>query len=175
MIILIIHIIFSFDQNISLIFYVKDGSHFRLVFTLPPRDNTLQYKRCVHFWKNFPCITSLSRRGNCSFSVLYCHCTVTVLYCHSTVTVLSRFSLCYLYVYCTTNSFRFFTPPRPCTTPFKLCVLSGFDFNFPIISGMNKLYQIKGFLYHLSNFTFLNLYPKGCTMYIINWDFLNSL
>ena len=23
----------------------------RLVFTLPPRDSTLQYKRCVHFWK----------------------------------------------------------------------------------------------------------------------------
>ena len=30
-----------------------------LVFTLPSRDSTLQYKRCVHFWKNFPCITSL--------------------------------------------------------------------------------------------------------------------
>ena len=31
----------------------------RLVFTLPPRDSTLQYKRSVHFWNNFPCITSL--------------------------------------------------------------------------------------------------------------------
>jgi len=47
-------------------FYEKDGSHvrlyIRLVFTLPPRDSTLQYKRCkrcVHFWNNFPCITSL--------------------------------------------------------------------------------------------------------------------
>ena len=30
------------------------------VFTLTPRDSTLQYKRCVHFWNNFPCITSLS-------------------------------------------------------------------------------------------------------------------
>ena len=29
------------------------------MFTLPPRDSTLQYKRCVHFWNNFPCITSL--------------------------------------------------------------------------------------------------------------------
>ena len=29
------------------------------VFTLPPRDSTLQHKRCVHFWNNFPCITSL--------------------------------------------------------------------------------------------------------------------
>ena len=33
----------------------------RLVFTLPPRDSTLQYKRCVFFWNNFPCITSLHR------------------------------------------------------------------------------------------------------------------
>ena len=32
-------------------FYVNDGSHVRLrhpsVFTLPPRDSTLQYKKCV--------------------------------------------------------------------------------------------------------------------------------
>ena len=34
------------------------GFDIRLVFTLPPRDSTLQYKRCVHFWNNFPCITS---------------------------------------------------------------------------------------------------------------------
>ena len=33
------------------------GFDIRLVFTLPPRDRTLQYKRCVHFWNNFPCIT----------------------------------------------------------------------------------------------------------------------
>ena len=31
----------------------------RLVFTLPPRDSTLQYKRCVHLWNNFPCIIAL--------------------------------------------------------------------------------------------------------------------
>ena len=37
------------------------GFDIRLVFTLPPRDSTLQYKRCVHFWNNFPCITSLLR------------------------------------------------------------------------------------------------------------------
>ena len=35
------------------------GFDIRLVFTLPPSDSTLQYKRCVHFWNNFPCITSL--------------------------------------------------------------------------------------------------------------------
>ena len=36
------------------------GFYIRLVFTLAPRDSTLQYKRCVHFWNNFPCLTSLS-------------------------------------------------------------------------------------------------------------------
>ena len=64
---MIIHIIVSYDQNISVIFHVKDGSHVRLwhgcdiriVFTLPPRDRTLQYKRCVHLWNNFPCIITL--------------------------------------------------------------------------------------------------------------------
>ena len=32
------------------------GCNIRLVFTLPPRDSSLQYKRCVHLWNNFPCI-----------------------------------------------------------------------------------------------------------------------
>ena len=35
------------------------GFDIRLGFKLPPRDSTLQYKRCVHLWNNFPCITSL--------------------------------------------------------------------------------------------------------------------
>ena len=35
------------------------GLDIRLVFTLPPRDSTLQYKRCEHLWNNFSCITSL--------------------------------------------------------------------------------------------------------------------
>ena len=35
------------------------GFDIRLVFTLPPKDSKLQYKRCVHFWKNFPCLTIL--------------------------------------------------------------------------------------------------------------------
>ena len=48
------------------LFYMKDGSHvrlynIRLVFTLPPRDSELQYKTCVNFWKNFPCITTLHK------------------------------------------------------------------------------------------------------------------
>ena len=35
------------------------GFNIRLLFTLPPRDSTLQYKRCVHLWNNFPCIITL--------------------------------------------------------------------------------------------------------------------
>jgi len=34
------------------------GFDIRLVFTLAPRDSSRQYKRCVHFWNNFPCIIS---------------------------------------------------------------------------------------------------------------------
>ena len=64
MIILIIHIIISYDQNISLIFmWMMDpmsGFDIRLVFTLVPRNSTLQYLRCVHFWNGFPCLTSLT-------------------------------------------------------------------------------------------------------------------
>ena len=65
MIILIFHIIVSFDRNILLIFYVKDGSHVRLwhpscVYINAQRDSTLQYKRYVHLWNNFPCIITLS-------------------------------------------------------------------------------------------------------------------
>ena len=35
------------------------GCNIRLVFTLPPRDSTLQYKRCVQLWNNSPYITPL--------------------------------------------------------------------------------------------------------------------
>ena len=37
------------------------GCDIRLVFTLPPRDSTLQYKRCVQLWNNFPYITPLKK------------------------------------------------------------------------------------------------------------------
>ena len=33
--------------------------HIRLVFTLPPRNGTLQNKRRVHLWNNFPCLITL--------------------------------------------------------------------------------------------------------------------
>ena len=36
-----------------------------LVFTFPPKDSTLEYKKCVHLWNNFPCISTLGRRENC--------------------------------------------------------------------------------------------------------------
>ena len=35
------------------------GCDIRLVFTFPPKDSTLQYKKCVHLWNNFPCISTL--------------------------------------------------------------------------------------------------------------------
>ena len=35
------------------------GFDIRLVFPFPPRDSTLQYKKCVHLWNNFPCIIIL--------------------------------------------------------------------------------------------------------------------
>ena len=57
MIILIIHIIVSYDQNISLIFYVNDGSHVRFRH---PSCVYISAQRCVHIWNNFPCLTSLS-------------------------------------------------------------------------------------------------------------------
>ena len=40
--------------------YSMPGCDIRLVFTFPPKDSTLQYKKCVHLWNNFPCITSLA-------------------------------------------------------------------------------------------------------------------
>ena len=54
----------AYDQNILLFFFMwkmdpMSGCHIRLVFTLPPRDSTLQYKRCVHLWNYFPCIITL--------------------------------------------------------------------------------------------------------------------
>ena len=39
------------------------GCDIRLVFTLSPRDSTLQYKRCVQLWNNFPYITPLKHSG----------------------------------------------------------------------------------------------------------------
>ena len=58
-----IYIIVSLYQNISLIIFVKidsmSGFDIRLVFTFPPKDSTLQYKKSVHLLNNFPCISTL--------------------------------------------------------------------------------------------------------------------
>jgi len=35
------------------------GCDIRIAFTLRPRDSTLQYKKCVHLWNNFPCNSTL--------------------------------------------------------------------------------------------------------------------
>ena len=40
------------------------GFDIRLVFSLPPSDSTLQYKKCMHLWNNFPCIKSLIEGRN---------------------------------------------------------------------------------------------------------------
>ena len=59
------HIIVSYDQNISKIIFVKmdsmSGCDIRLVFSFPPKDSTQQYKKCVHLWNNFPCIITLDQ------------------------------------------------------------------------------------------------------------------
>ena len=106
--ILIIHIIVSYDQKISLIFYVKMDSmsdcDIRLVFTFPPKDSTLQYKKCVLHWNNFPCISTLDKIQHLYISIfslplirqtksfLFClsHGKLTVLFClwHGKLTVL---------------------------------------------------------------------------------------
>ena len=63
MIILIIHTVVSYDQNIYRLFLWKwdsmSGCDIRLVFTFPPKDSTLQYKKCVHFGNSFSCINTL--------------------------------------------------------------------------------------------------------------------
>ena len=62
MIILIIHIIVSYDQNISLIFYVNDGSHVRLrhpscVYINAQRQYTAVLKMCTLLkWLSLPYI-----------------------------------------------------------------------------------------------------------------------
>ena len=78
-----------------------------------------------------------------------------------------------------------YPPPRLCTLynpihdVYQTMGFSWVDFSFPIITGINKLYQIKGFLYHLSAFTFLNLYPtqqyKRCVHFWNNFPCITSL
>ena len=44
-------------------FFVKmdslSGFEIRRVFTFPPKDRTLQYKKCAHLKNKFPCISTL--------------------------------------------------------------------------------------------------------------------
>ena len=76
LIILIIHIIVSYDQNISLIFYVKmdsmSGCGIRLVFTFPPKasKHTAVQKMRTPL-KNFPCISTFSGLTFIGISLLY--------------------------------------------------------------------------------------------------------
>ena len=99
MIILTIHIIFSFDRNIYWFFMWKmdpmSGCDIRLVFTLAPTDSTLQYKRYVHLWNNFPCIITLS------LSSIWVNWLSGCVYIH-----LRNFSTLYLFG-TDTNTWRF--------------------------------------------------------------------
>ena len=65
------------------------GFDIRLVFTFPPKDITLQYKRCLHLGNNFPCISTLiqlfiqySHYVHCTFCILQpiVHTFCTLLY-----------------------------------------------------------------------------------------------
>ena len=80
MIILIIHIIVSYMTRIVHWFFMwkmdpMSGCDIRLVFTLPPRDSTLQYKRCAHLWNNFPCIITLMQTVICKAENCITPCT----------------------------------------------------------------------------------------------------
>ena len=46
-----------------------------LMFTLPPRDSILQYKKCIHLWNNFPCIITLDATVNNLFNLNYFMCS----------------------------------------------------------------------------------------------------
>ena len=55
------------------------------LFTLPHRDSTMQYKRCVHLWNNFPCIITLDQ---IKFSMVllwigHCHLAYWVIWNHT--------------------------------------------------------------------------------------------
>ena len=46
-----------------------------LMFTLPPRDSILQYKKCIHLSNNFPCIITLDATVNNQFNLNYFMCS----------------------------------------------------------------------------------------------------
>ena len=76
MIILIIHIIISYDQNISLIFYVNNGSHVRLrhpscVYISAQRQYTAVLKMCTLLkWLSLPYILGIY----CDYKKCYHKC-----------------------------------------------------------------------------------------------------
>ena len=76
MIISIIQIIISYEQNILLIFYVNDGSHVRLqhpscVYITAQGQYTAVLKMCTLLkWLSLPYILGLSQNHHCAF--LYC-------------------------------------------------------------------------------------------------------
>jgi len=86
------------------------GFDIRLVFTLPPSDSTLQYKTCVHFWNNFPCIKFLIQaRCNLKQVCLYFLQKTTV---HFPCIQCTRLSVCTVHV--TFNQYESMTPYLVC-------------------------------------------------------------
>ena len=79
MIILIIHIIVSYDQNILLIFYVNDGSHVRLrhpscVYISAQRQYTTVLKMCALLkWLSLPYILAMSQLSETIITKHYKH------------------------------------------------------------------------------------------------------
>ena len=75
------------------------GCDIRLVFTFPPKDSTLQYKKCVHLWNNFPCISTLgitifawSVSQNYACSPLHCNSSIMSL------PLVHSYSVIYIYI-----------------------------------------------------------------------------
>ena len=65
-------------------YFCENGSHagcdIRIVFTFPPNDSTLQYKKCVHLWNNFPCIRTLSRSKQRELKTKHCSNIVSKIF-----------------------------------------------------------------------------------------------
>ena len=79
------------------------GFDIRLVFTLPPRDSTMQYKRCVHLWNNFPCIITLFLVHTNVWRVKY----YLTLYLKSFMLLYNRAHLCPFKIYTSHSCFSF--------------------------------------------------------------------
>ena len=91
----------------------------RLVFTFPPKDSTLQYKKFVHLWNNFPCIITLRKleflaRGS-SFPF------IDKLQMSEIIMAIKELSLCHKLKFC--NSLLLNHVPVSPVQPLILCAI----------------------------------------------------